>query len=29
VSTVPLYPASAMASGGLWRQLVDTISLWF
>jgi D-alanyl-D-alanine carboxypeptidase (penicillin-binding protein 5/6) len=26
---VPLYPANAVAEGGLWRRLVDTISLWF
>ena len=29
VATVPLYPATAVPAGGLWRRLVDTISLWF
>ena len=29
VANVPLYPASAMPVGGLWRRIVDTISLWF
>jgi D-alanyl-D-alanine carboxypeptidase (penicillin-binding protein 5/6) len=29
VARVPLYPAHAIAPGGLWRRLVDTISLWF
>jgi D-alanyl-D-alanine carboxypeptidase len=29
VATVPLYPAHAVAVGGLWRRLVDTVSLWF
>jgi serine-type D-Ala-D-Ala carboxypeptidase (penicillin-binding protein 5/6) len=29
VATVPLYPAAAMPTGGLWRRLVDTIILWF
>jgi D-alanyl-D-alanine carboxypeptidase (penicillin-binding protein 5/6) len=29
VAKVPLYPASAVAEGGLWRRMVDTISLWF
>jgi len=28
VATVPLYPRSAVAAGGLWRTLVDTLSLW-
>ena len=29
VAKVPLYPASAVPEGGLWRRLVDTVSLWF
>ena len=29
VARVPLYPAHAVAQGGLWRRLVDTVSLWF
>ena len=29
VATVPLYPVAAVAAGGLWRRLVDTISLWY
>jgi serine-type D-Ala-D-Ala carboxypeptidase (penicillin-binding protein 5/6) len=29
VTTVPLYPAMAVAEGGLWRRLVDTVILWF
>ena len=29
VARVPLYPVTAVAEGGLWRRLVDTISLWF
>lgn len=29
VAKVPLYPVSAVAEGGLWRRMVDTISLWF
>jgi D-alanyl-D-alanine carboxypeptidase (penicillin-binding protein 5/6) len=29
VARVPLYPVSAVATGGLWRRMVDTISLWF
>jgi serine-type D-Ala-D-Ala carboxypeptidase (penicillin-binding protein 5/6) len=29
VATVPLYPASAVPTGGLWRRLVDTIALLF
>ena len=29
VAKVPLYPATAVAAGGLWRRMVDTISLWF
>lgn len=28
VASVPLYPVTAVAEGGLWRRLVDTISLW-
>ncbi len=29
VTKVPLYPVSAVPAGGLWRRMVDTISLWF
>ena len=29
VTKVPLYPVNAVAAGGLWRRMVDTISLWF
>jgi serine-type D-Ala-D-Ala carboxypeptidase (penicillin-binding protein 5/6) len=29
VAKVPLYPAYAVAEGGLWRRMIDTISLWF
>jgi len=29
VARVPLYPAHAVALGGLWRRCVDTIALWF
>ena len=29
VAKVPLYPVTAVAEGGLWRRMVDTISLWF
>jgi D-alanyl-D-alanine carboxypeptidase (penicillin-binding protein 5/6) len=29
VASVPLFPASAMPTGGLWRRIVDTIWLWF
>jgi len=29
MTTVPLYPAMAVAEGGLWRRLVDTVILWF
>jgi D-alanyl-D-alanine carboxypeptidase (penicillin-binding protein 5/6) len=29
VAHVPLYPVVAVNKGGLWRWLVDTISLWF
>jgi len=29
VAQVPLYPVAAVAAGGLWRRMVDTISLWF
>ncbi|HVN99286.1 MAG TPA: D-alanyl-D-alanine carboxypeptidase family protein [Steroidobacteraceae bacterium] len=28
VARVPLYPVAPIAAGGLWRRLVDTISLW-
>ena len=29
VAHVPLYPQAAVAEGGLWTRLVDTIALWF
>jgi D-alanyl-D-alanine carboxypeptidase (penicillin-binding protein 5/6) len=29
VVRVPLYPVAAVATGGLWRRMIDTISLWF
>ena len=29
VVRVPLYPVTAVAEGGLWRRMIDTISLWF
>ena len=29
VMRVPLYPAVAIAVGGWWRRMLDTISLWF
>jgi D-alanyl-D-alanine carboxypeptidase (penicillin-binding protein 5/6) len=29
IATMPLYPAHAVPVGGLWRRLVDTVSLWF
>ena len=29
VTRVPLYPVTAVATGGLWRRMIDTISLWF
>jgi len=29
VVRVPLYPVTAVAAGGLWRRMIDTISLWF
>jgi D-alanyl-D-alanine carboxypeptidase (penicillin-binding protein 5/6) len=28
VAVAPLYPVAAVAEGGLWRRLIDTISLW-
>ncbi|MBS0387406.1 MAG: D-alanyl-D-alanine carboxypeptidase [Proteobacteria bacterium] len=28
VARVPLYPVAAVAAGGLWRRMIDTISLW-
>ena len=27
--TVPLYPRPAVAQGGIWRRLIDTVMLWF
>ena len=29
VLKVPLYPVTAVGTGGLWRRMVDTVSLWF
>jgi len=29
VATLPLHPLSAVAAGGWWRRLIDTIRLWF
>jgi serine-type D-Ala-D-Ala carboxypeptidase (penicillin-binding protein 5/6) len=29
VARAPLYPAAAVASGGWWRRMVDSVSLWF
>jgi serine-type D-Ala-D-Ala carboxypeptidase (penicillin-binding protein 5/6) len=29
VAKVPLYPAHAVDAGGLWRRMIDTVSLWF
>jgi serine-type D-Ala-D-Ala carboxypeptidase (penicillin-binding protein 5/6) len=29
LSTLPLHPLDAVASGGWWRRLIDTIRLWF
>jgi D-alanyl-D-alanine carboxypeptidase (penicillin-binding protein 5/6) len=29
VATVPIHPLHAVASGGWWRRLIDTIRLWF
>jgi serine-type D-Ala-D-Ala carboxypeptidase (penicillin-binding protein 5/6) len=29
LATVPLHPLSAVAAGGWWRRLIDTIRLWF
>jgi serine-type D-Ala-D-Ala carboxypeptidase (penicillin-binding protein 5/6) len=29
VARVPLYPVAAVPEGGLWRRMIDTISLWF
>jgi serine-type D-Ala-D-Ala carboxypeptidase (penicillin-binding protein 5/6) len=28
IATVPLYPVAAVAEGGWWRRLIDTIILW-
>jgi D-alanyl-D-alanine carboxypeptidase (penicillin-binding protein 5/6) len=28
VTRVPLYPVAAVPEGGLWRRMIDTISLW-
>jgi hypothetical protein len=29
LATVPLHPLQAVAAGGWWRRLIDTIRLWF
>ena len=29
LNTVPLHPLNAVAAGGWWRRLIDTIRLWF
>jgi D-alanyl-D-alanine carboxypeptidase (penicillin-binding protein 5/6) len=29
VVRMPLYPVTAVAAGGLWRRMIDTVSLWF
>jgi serine-type D-Ala-D-Ala carboxypeptidase (penicillin-binding protein 5/6) len=29
LATLPLHPLNAVASGGWWRRLIDTIHLWF
>jgi D-alanyl-D-alanine carboxypeptidase (penicillin-binding protein 5/6) len=29
VATMPLHPLKAVAPGGWWRRLIDTIRLWF
>jgi D-alanyl-D-alanine carboxypeptidase (penicillin-binding protein 5/6) len=29
IATVPVHPLHAVASGGWWRRLIDTIRLWF
>jgi D-alanyl-D-alanine carboxypeptidase (penicillin-binding protein 5/6) len=29
VATVPVHPLTAVAEGGWWRRLIDTIRLWF
>jgi D-alanyl-D-alanine carboxypeptidase (penicillin-binding protein 5/6) len=29
VATLPLHPLKAVAPGGWWRRLIDTIHLWF
>jgi D-alanyl-D-alanine carboxypeptidase (penicillin-binding protein 5/6) len=29
IAKVPLYPLKAVAEGGLWTRLVDSVSLWF
>lgn len=29
VGDVPVYPATAVETGGLWRRMVDTVRLWF
>jgi D-alanyl-D-alanine carboxypeptidase (penicillin-binding protein 5/6) len=29
VARVPLYPVAAVGAGGLWRRMIDAISLWF
>ena len=29
VAKVPLYPLKAVAEGGLWTRMVDSVKLWF
>jgi D-alanyl-D-alanine carboxypeptidase (penicillin-binding protein 5/6) len=29
LATLPLHPLKAVAAGGWWRRLIDTIRLWF
>jgi D-alanyl-D-alanine carboxypeptidase (penicillin-binding protein 5/6) len=29
LATAPLHPLHAVAAGGWWRRLIDTIRLWF
>jgi D-alanyl-D-alanine carboxypeptidase (penicillin-binding protein 5/6) len=29
LATVPVHPLAAVAQGGWWRRLIDTIRLWF
>jgi serine-type D-Ala-D-Ala carboxypeptidase (penicillin-binding protein 5/6) len=29
LATLPVHPLAAVAQGGWWRRLIDTIRLWF